>query len=494
MADQESGTQETQPPQPQGSQQDGAGLDAGRPGGGQVRHRHSPSGTSGFRTKLKGLAWPKLQSNLSRHVRSLDVYGVRGTQHRYHKGLKHLWLFGFFLSCAGAFFGSYLPLYLLALGASRTQVGWLSSAASFFGMFGPIPGAIATRRWGKPRAMVVIFSAMRRFTLLFAALAPLFLSGQTLIYAVIGALGLRFAFIGLYSPALISLMGGVVPQHVRGRYLGKRKMAMAMASVVLVPLAGWMITQIGEPLGYQITLGIAFVMGLLGAYEIAKIPDSQVRSTVEAERGGGSLWEALRSNKLFRRYLLIRFFWNFVRQLGGPYFRVYQKEVLLSPTQLIGLLVTVSAVSRLVGQRFWGEVVDRKGAGWVLSVSSLLIPVLPFVWVFATEPWHVVFVSLPGGFLWAGFQMGALNLLLELPDAQHRTQSAAAHTTVIRVANMIAPLVGDVIIRQLGYRWDFAISGLGRLVAALLFILVLKPDLNFISDIKSLRSKLVTES
>jgi predicted MFS family arabinose efflux permease len=135
-----------------------------------------------------------------------------------------------------------------------------------------------------------------------------------------------------------------------------------------------------------------------------------------------------------------------------------------------------------VGQRFWGEVEDRKGARWVLGISSLLIPALPFVWVFATRPWHIVFVSLPGGFLWAGFRMGALNLLLELPEAKHRTQAAAAHTTVIRVANMIAPLVGDMVIQRLGYRWDFAISGLGRLVAAFLFILVLRP---FAEDAKA---------
>ncbi|MGC9349285.1 MAG: MFS transporter [Anaerolineae bacterium] len=415
------------------------------------------------------------RGGLVTYMRNIDVYGLSHAPRRYHKGMKQLWLFGFLLSCAGAFYASYIPLYLLSLGASRTEVGWLSSAASFFGLLGPIPGAILTRRWGKPRTMVVLFSALRRFMLLFAALAPLFLSGQILIFGVILALGLRFAFIGLYNPAFISLMATLVPQKIRGRYLGGRKMAMAMASVLLVPFAGWMIERIGEPAGYQITIGIAVAFGLLGAFQIAQVPDSQVQRTVEADQDGGSLWDALRSNKLFRYYLLIRLFWNFARRLGGPYFRVYQREVLLSSTQTIGLLVTVSAVTRLVGQRFWGTLVDRKGAAWVLCVSALTIPLLPFVWVFASEPWHIVFTAAPGGFLWAGFNMGALNLLLSLPETRHRTQSAAAHTTVIRVANMIAPLVGDVVIRQWGYRWDFAISGFGRLAGAFLFLILLKP-------------------
>jgi predicted MFS family arabinose efflux permease len=71
--------------------------------------------------------------------------------------------------------------------------------------------------------------------------------------------------------------------------------------------------------------------------------------------------------------------------------------------------------------------------------------------------------------------MGALNLLLSLPETRHRTQFAAAHTTVIRVANMAGPLVGDLVIQQWGYRWDFALSGFGRLAGALLFLVLLKP-------------------
>jgi MFS family permease len=415
------------------------------------------------------------QSRLISTLRNLDLFGVQGAHSRYHKGLKQLWLFGFLLSCAGAFYASYLPLYLLSIGATRTQVGWLSSAASFFGMLSPIPGALIARRWGKPRMHVALFAGLRRFALLFAAIAPLLLSGQLLVYSVILVLGLRFLFIGLYNPALVSLFGAVIPEGIRGRYMGTRKMVMALGSAILVPLAGWMIGAIGEPGGYQVGLCISFVFGVLGAYTITRIPELSVQSSVEADKQGGSIWDALRSNRLFVWYLLIRFFWNFARQLGGPYFKVYQKEVLLSPTAVIGILVTVSSVSRLFGQRFWGGLVDRKGPRWVLSLCALIIPIMPFIWIFATKPWHIVFVSLPSGFLWAGFQMGAINLLLDIPDEALRTPSAALNTTVLRLANMIAPFIGDWVIRRWSYEVDFAISGIGRMIAALLFVLVLRP-------------------
>jgi predicted MFS family arabinose efflux permease len=62
-----------------------------------------------------------------------------------------------------------------------------------------------------------------------------------------------------------------------------------------------------------------------------------------------------------------------------------------------------------------------------------------------------------------------------LPEESHRTSSAALNTTVVRMANMVAPLVGDWVIRRWSYEVDFAVSGVGRLIAALLFVLVLRP-------------------
>jgi MFS family permease len=161
--------------------------------------------------------------------------------------------------------------------------------------------------------------------------------------------------------------------------------------------------------------------------------------------------------------------------MAGPYFRVYQVEVLGSSAKLVGILVTVTSLSGLVGQRFWGRMLDHRGARWVLGVCTLLIPATPFIWIVIREPWQVVFVSLAGGFLWAGFNLGALNLLLELPDPAHHTQSAAAHSVVVYLANIIAPLVGTAIIDTLGYHWDFALSGAGRMIGSVLFVLLLKP-------------------
>ena len=92
-----------------------------------------------------------------------------------------------------------------------------------------------------------------------------------------------------------------------------------------------------------------------------------------------------------------------------------------------------------------------------------------------TKPWHAIFVILPSGFLWAGYQTANFNLLLELPSREHRTQAVASYTTLIGVANIIGPLLGGQVVETYGFHLDFALSGIGRMVGALLFIWALKP-------------------
>jgi MFS family permease len=403
--------------------------------------------------------------------------------------MQNMWWYGYLMAASNAFYLSYVSLYVLALGGTRTQVGLLSSIASFFGMVGPLIGAFLSRKIGRRKPIVVIALSITRFMLLLAALTPFFFTGDALISVVIAFMALRLGFITVANPAFISLMGDLVPIHRRGRYMGSRFMAMATASMVFVPAAGWLIDAIGEPLGYQVSLTIAFAVGLFSCYMYSRIQEPEPAKAVEtapassdakqdmeppANTKPASFFTVITASRVFLYYLLVRFFWNFSMQVGGPYFGVYQKEVLDSPLQVIGTLQTISAFTRMIGQRVWGHTLDRRGARWVFKMCAAFIPLLPFIWLFATRPWHIVFVTAPSGFLWAGFNLAAINLVMELPKYEHRTQAAAANASIIHTANIIGPLVGGAVIDTLGYHWTFALSGIGRGIGALLFWLLLK--------------------
>ena len=409
---------------------------------------------------------------------SVDPYVVRGVPQAYRKGMVLFWWYGVFISMASAFVDPYVTLYALAMGATRLQVGSLASAASFFGMLMPIPGARWAARLGRRKPVVLISFGLRFVALLVALLAPLLTTGQVLVLLIMAAFAARAAFLHLGTSPWTSMAGDLVPQERRGRYFAARKTVMALASLICVPLAGQLIGLFPDPVGYQVAFALAVLWGAVALYLFGRVPERGVSGPQRrAQRTDqeASLWRVLRGNDLFWRFVLISMGFNFFWQLGGPYFGVYQVEVLGATASVVGWLSMVSAAMRMIGQQVWGRAVDRRGARWALTLCHLLIPFLPFIWLPLRAPWQLVFVVVPSGFLWAGREIANFNLLLELVGEERQTDMIAGYNTLIAVANILGPLVGGQVIRLWGYRADFVLSGIGRMVAALLFLGLLRP-------------------
>jgi MFS family permease len=405
------------------------------------------------------------------------IFDLRGIPQAYHTGIRAFGADSLLTSVSDSLYLSYISLYILALGGSRGQVGWFTSLASLLGMLSPILGAALTRRWGRRKPIVVVFAGLFRLMLLLAALVPFFLEGPAAVVVLIAVFALRAGFLNVLIPAWLSLTGDIVPTERRGRYLASRSVLMAIISIVMVPLAGQLIEWYGAPSGYQIALGIAFVTGMGATYAYSHIPEEHRQPPPSGGIGSQlhSLWHALTANRTFLGFVLIRLLCHLALMIGGPYFAVYQVEVLKSPVGIIGIVTTVRAITRMIGLRVWGTVLDKRSARWVTTVAAFGVPILPFIWIFFTQPWHVIFVSIPSGFLWAGFELGSFALLLELLDGEESTEAAAGHTSLLAAASVIGPLIGGWVIDRVGYLWDFSLSGAVRLVGALLFVWLLKP-------------------
>ena len=63
----------------------------------------------------------------------------------------------------------------------------------------------------------------------------------------------------------------------RGRYFGSRNFIMSIAGILVTLLTGKLITLFVGELGYQIALGVAFVLGVSSAFSYARIrPDYSI--------------------------------------------------------------------------------------------------------------------------------------------------------------------------------------------------------------------------
>jgi len=184
----------------------------------------------------------------------------------------------------------------------------------------------------------------------------------------------------------------------------------------------------------------------------------------------GHLRRALRANNGFLGFVISGFVWNFSLQLAGPFFNVYLVTGLGADMTMVGIVTAISSLTALAGLAVFGRLMDRKGAVWLQVVTGFPIVLLPVAWAFYTEPWEVGVNNFFGGFLWAGFNLANFTLLLQLTPEPGRARAVALYQTVVFTSAVIGPLVGGYLADKVSFQLVFGLSGMGRLIAMLIFV------------------------
>ncbi|NLF01922.1 MAG: MFS transporter [Anaerolineales bacterium] len=396
--------------------------------------------------------------------------------------LRWFWLDGLFASASDSIITSYLALFILVLGGTRAQVGALSSLENLGAALLLLPSAALIERLGRHRQVVVFTSAIARTMLMLVALLPLAVAGPTAVLLAIGLAVVRTVFVNLSIPAWTPLTADLVPLRWRGRYFASRNIIMVAAGMISTLLVGQIISALPEPGGYQIALGLAFLIGMAATYTFARIQEpAAVAVTTDsqadrAEPSDGqprareprlSLLTELRRYPRFVVFTAASAVWNFGLNIGGPFFNVYLVEGLGAQAGTVGILSVISSLAALPGHRLLGPLVDRWGARRVQMLTGLLIPIMPLAWLLVRSPWQVVPINLLGGFLWAGYGVSTFSLQLLLTPEEHRPRYTALYQVIILGALAAGAAVGSAIATHWGYRAVFIGTAVGRLAGAL---------------------------
>ncbi len=393
------------------------------------------------------------------------------------RNLRWFWLDGLFAQASEAIVVAYLPLYILALGATAAQIGLMSALSNLSAALLVLPGAALVERWGRRKQIVVLSGGgVARAMLFFLALLPLAATGPTVVYVAIGLAVTRFAFANLSVPAWTSLTADIVPARWRGRYFAARNMAMGIAGMGLTFGVGQFITRVGAPKGYQFAMGLAFFLGIISTFCFARLtePSAPIKPRVGSS-ARLPLWQNLRQYPTFLAFCGVAALWNFSLNVAGPFFSVHFVQGIHGTAGFWGIISLAHGLAALPGQRLFGVLADRWGPRRVQLLTGLLIPLVPWLWALSRAPIHLIPVEVVSGFLWAGYALASFNYLLLLSPEDRRARFAALYQIVVTLALAAGGAVGGLVATQWGYRTTFALSGLGRLAAALLFVYLIHP-------------------
>ncbi len=419
--------------------------------------------------------------NKLRHSTRLFITGGDWANHlptESRRNLYRYWFDGLFAAASDTFPINYLTLYLLAIGATGAQVGWFNSLSSLAAALALLPGAFVVEKYGRRKEFTVVFGGLlARMMLLLMALAPLPLAGQPLIWLVISLGVIRSAAGNLAFPAWMSLTGDIVPMEGRGRYFGSRNFVMVIAGIVVTYLMGEFITRVGSLQAYQLALILSFLTGMVSTWFFWRIQDSAGAQPVQSEMKLSlrEVWQDFRSSPLFFQFCIAMAVWNLSLNIAGPFFNVYMAQELGFTAAMIGVATIASSVTRVLTQRKIGELSDRWGPAQVQLLGMLLIPILPILWLFAGQLWHVLVINSLAGLFWGAFELASFNFLLVFMPENRRARYSAIFQVVMTIALALGAALGSALIDLTwGYGLIFILSSVGRFAAAFLFWALLR--------------------
>ncbi len=366
---------------------------------------------------------------------------------------------------------TYQSLYLMALGATRAQIGTLGAFSNLMLAVAMLPAALLAQRGTRYKGKVVIPALLGRLFILPLILLPFISSRWSLIESGIALIILRVFLMNLLQPAWTALVAKIVPIQWRGRYFSTRNIIMGLAGVMTLTLVGRLIDAIGKPQGYQAALGIALVAGLASTYAFSRIEEPPHAPASQRRQASQAFWKALLHDWRFWALTGTAMLWQFSVQIGGPFFTIFLMDGAGFSAAAVGTISAAGSLMAIPGQRLFGLLTDTQGSIKVQRVLSFVIPVIPLVWGFMRQPWQGVLIESLSGFLWAGYNLAAFNLLLEMTPDEHRPSYVAVYQTALGLGMAAGAALGGWIAQRYGYLPVFLTSAAGRWVTAVLFSL-----------------------
>lgn len=386
--------------------------------------------------------------------------------------------------------------FALLLGARDFQVGMLS-ALPHLANLSQLTASFLLEHTGKRKALTLVTSGLSRLVWLAIILLPLSLFGSfsdLRIWVMVAVVALSALFVAMNNTAWLSWLGDLIPPRLRGRYFGRRNMVMAAAGMTVPLLASAFIDAWKRafnpqaPGGFLIVFGVGIVCGLAALAVQWRMPEIPL-----SPRQGAPFFSRLSiplRDANFRWFIGFHICWGWSVNLAAPFYAVYMlKELELSYT-FVTALASLTALTNMIGMRFWGQLTDRFSAKPVSLLGGLGAALLPGLWMatLVMSPWVVLpLVHVLGGVAWSAFSLNVNTLLLALAPTRERSIYLSVYAALTGLTAAAAPIVGGLLSKMLqagtvplpswlnAYLLIFALSCLLRLLSLLLFLRVREP-------------------
>jgi len=282
----------------------------------------------------------------------------------------------------------------------------------------------------------------------------------------------------IVSPAWGSMMADLVPARLRGRYFSSRGRIIGFISLVTFFIAGLILqfyTDKNIFTGYSILFGGATLFRLLSLYFLSRQYEPKQAKEKEDSPGLIQLIKNLGSSNLGKFTLYVALI-DLCTCISSPFFSVYMLRDLKFSYLHFVLVSSSGSVANLLFLTFWGRRADKAGNIKIVQLTSMLLPLVPILWLASTNVYYLMAANLFSGFVWSGYGLTAVNFLYDASKPEIRTKQIAIFNAVDMIACCVGALAGGYIAQHLpvflGYqlRSLFTLSGVMRALVVIIFL------------------------
>jgi OFA family oxalate/formate antiporter-like MFS transporter len=353
-------------------------------------------------------------------------------------------------------FSAFLGSLQHDFGATRASVSLVFSIAGFlyFGL-GVLSGPLADRIGARPLALVgMVLVGL-------GLIAASFAQALWQVYVAYGV-GIGFGVGAAYVPSLGAVQRWFVAR--RGFASGLAVAGIGVGTLVMPPLATWLIGREGWRSAYLILGVLAIILGVGLSLFIVDHPKERglhadgLALSAENPIHGHELADALRSRTFVTLYLacLVSSFGLFV-----PFVHLIPYAVDHGvPAGAASLLLGLIGVGSTVGRFFLGGLADKVGRVNALLLMFLGMGLSLSIWAYSTAFWGLSVFAVAYGFFQGGYVAIAPALVADLFGGKNVSGIMGALFTSVAFGTLVGPTLA-------GYAYDVSHSYLLPILGAM---------------------------
>jgi len=254
------------------------------------------------------------------------------------------------------------------------------------------------------------------------------------------------------TPAWLSWFADMVPERIRGRYLGNRAALATVTAVVASGTVGWVLDRNSSFPVFTAIFAIAAVLGVTDLMLFLLVRETPMAGDQQRLQLGSVIMGPLR-NRPFRGYLLYALSEALMFGIAGPFFWLMGLEVLDIGNFYSNLyIMMVPMVFTALALPLWGNVCDRFGSKPLVTLGTVMSIIFPVCWLLATgERYHTLLAvsAIVGGAFGAAIQVADMNMLFSLTPQRTRSAYIATLSVAASLGWVVAPSVGGAVAQAL---------------------------------------------